>query len=246
MEGGAESLCAGGQRGQSSALMSTSVLSTDWSRSTDSRSDSEEVRGCSAGAGRGKAGPREGVEGVVGAVFGGKMHATVRCGQCGACSETIERFRDLSLDIAVAPSAPRVHSPPGESAGQSGRALIGAGAGGARGAGGGAGAPWFAACLEDALENYFAAQGIEGSEATLECEECGREAHATRRVRLSRVPPALVLHLKRYHFRGQKSHRSVASVSRIDRSGGSWVDTSAHPSVCAYIHRYILFIGIRT
>ena len=114
-------------------------------------------------------------------LFQGKQRDYVKCHTCKHTSFTEDLFSNLSIDL------------PSESGGKSAGAPAGADVAAGRAARDGEVPTSVVAALRAALEP----EQLVG-EDQYECDKCGCKRDAERGVRLRRLPPILVLHLKRF------------------------------------------------
>lgn len=122
---------------------------------------------------------------IVTDLFGGQLQSSITCHRCGGRFTMYEPFWDLSLPLA-------------KEGKQSSLSWLGL-----------RGSP---ASIGDCLAAYAADEKLEGDEA-FSCEACRAKTPATKHLRVHRLPDILVLHIKRFKYRGFFTDKLTASVS---------------------------------
>ena len=105
-------------------------------------------------------------------VFGGQLQSKVQCTVCGAASVCFDPFLDLSLPI------PNRNAP------------------NSRGRGGGGGGGGSAVSLEACLSEFCSTEELTG----VTCSTCNQKQTCLKTLTMHKLPPYLVLHLKRFAF----------------------------------------------
>uniref|UniRef100_A0A1D1ZYV0 Ubiquitin carboxyl-terminal hydrolase n=1 Tax=Auxenochlorella protothecoides TaxID=3075 RepID=A0A1D1ZYV0_AUXPR len=118
-------------------------------------------------------------------LFGGQLQSSITCHKCNGRFTMYEPFWDLSLPLA-------------KEGKQSSLSWLGI-----------KGSP---ASISDCLTVFAADEKLEGAEA-FSCEVCKAKTPATKHLRLQRLPQILVLHIKRFKYRGFFTDKLTASVS---------------------------------
>eukprot|EP00890_Picochlorum_soloecismus_P001732 jgi/Picsp_1/255/NSC_00254-R1_ubiquitin carboxyl-terminal hydrolase 2-like len=109
---------------------------------------------------------------IISDTFMGQLQSSVICSTCNTCFTTYEPFLELSLSLAP----------------KSSKSL----------------ASWFGlgtVTLKDCLFEYTSEDKLEGEEL-FSCEKCNKKTEAIKKLRLHRLPEALVLHIKRFKYKG--------------------------------------------
>jgi len=109
---------------------------------------------------------------IISDTFMGQLQSSVICGTCNTCFTTYEPFLELSLSLAP----------------KSSKSL----------------ASWFGlgtVTLKDCLFEYTSEDKLEGEEL-FSCEKCNSKTEAIKKLRLHRLPEALILHIKRFKYKG--------------------------------------------
>lgn len=83
--------------------------------------------------------------------------------------------------------------------------------------------------LQDCLQAFTSEERLEGEEA-FDCEVCKEKTRATKRLRLHRLPDALVLHIKRFRHSGSQTDKLATNVTFPLRG----LDLSPHGSPECY------------
>lgn len=115
---------------------------------------------------------------VIHRAFCGLMRSTVVCSKCKNVTAAVDPFMDLSLDLKSAGPKKKKNDPPV--------------------------APQ-AVNLTDCLDRFTSPEVLPASD--YRCRECDSQQTATKRLALSRLPPVLPIHLKRF------SHSKTSSTS---------------------------------
>ena len=109
---------------------------------------------------------------IISDTFMGQLQSSVICGSCNTCFTTYEPFLELSLSLAP----------------KSSKSL----------------ASWLGLgtmTLKDCLFEYTSEDKLEGEEL-FSCEKCNSKTEAIKKLRLHRLPEALILHIKRFKYKG--------------------------------------------
>lgn len=126
-------------------------------------------------------------------LFLGQLQSTVRCAVCGGISRSAEDFLDLSLEIGADGDEADA-----EGLGRRRGSGCGDGSGsGGTGPGGGRDAQGGHNSLMDALRAFLGVEQLEDADQYY-CERCKARVCAEKQLRLHRLPPILLLHLKRF------------------------------------------------
>lgn len=118
-------------------------------------------------------------------LFLGQLQSSVVCSKCGGRFTTYEPFWELSL-----PLAPKAGGTWSFLSRKPGGPLT----------------------LQDCLQAFTSEEKLEGDEA-FDCEECKEKTSATKRLRVHRLPEALVLHIKRFRHRGSHTDKLTTNVT---------------------------------
>ncbi len=118
-------------------------------------------------------------------LFGGQLQSSVVCHKCHTRFTMYEPFWDLSLPL-----------------GKEGKS--------------GGGFNWFQAkppsTIADCLAAFTADELLQGNEAFF-CDKCNERCAATKRMRVHRLPAVLVLHIKRFKYKGTSREKLNANVA---------------------------------
>ncbi|THW78364.1 ubiquitin carboxyl-terminal hydrolase-like protein 22 [Aureobasidium pullulans] len=115
---------------------------------------------------------------VIHRAFCGLMRSTVVCSKCKNVTAAVDPFMDLSLDLKSSGPKKKKNEAP---------------------------APAQAVDLTECLDRFTSPEVLQASD--YRCRECDSQQSATKRLALSRLPPVLPIHLKRF------SHSKTSSTS---------------------------------
>eukprot|EP00762_Andalucia_godoyi_P006760 ANDGO_00954.mRNA.1 putative ubiquitin carboxyl-terminal hydrolase 16 len=159
---------------------------------------------------------------IVRDVFGGKLLSSVTCCNCQHASHTVDDFLDISLSIPSSSGAGRSKS-------------------------------WFSfsssssVTLQSCLDSFFAMDTLEGKNA-YKCEKCKSPQKALKRFSLlAPLPNILMIHLKRFEFRGFTSSKikdTVAFSMSLDMSPYLYGRSSPADSADDGLHATYKLIGV--
>lgn len=141
---------------------------------------------------------------VIHQTFCGLLRSTVTCSKCKNVTTAVDPFMDLSLDLKDQNNKPTNHSVKkkldfGGKDGKDGKANSANGAGA------------LAIELTECLDRFTSAEALLATD--YKCTACDSQQNATKRMSLSRLPPVLPIHLKRFSH----SKSSSSSVKLDDR-----------------------------
>lgn len=125
---------------------------------------------------------------VIHKTFGGLLQSTVTCGKCKNTTTALDPFMDLSLDIRKEGPKKKKTLMDKKGADKSGEPQI----------------PLPSMHLSECFDRFTASETLPSADYT--CRKCEAQQTATKRLSLSRLPPVLPLHLKRF------SHSKNAST----------------------------------
>jgi ubiquitin carboxyl-terminal hydrolase 22/27/51 len=127
---------------------------------------------------------------VIHQTFGGQLRSTVTCLTCRTTNVTFDPFMDLSLDVKGAGPVPKKKK---------------------LNAANGAQAKDVAAMdLSECLERYTSAETL--SSDSYHCRKCNASSEAKKRLSLSRLPPVVPIHLKRFSHSKANSQSSKVNT----------------------------------
>ncbi|KAF1824961.1 cysteine proteinase [Dissoconium aciculare CBS 342.82] len=129
---------------------------------------------------------------VIHQTFGGQLRSTVTCLTCRTTNVTFDPFMDLSLDVKGAGPVPK-------------KKKLNA----ANGAQAKDVAPMD---LSECLERYTSAETL--SSDSYHCRKCNASSEAKKRLSLSRLPPVVPIHLKRFSHSKANSQSSKDALSQ--------------------------------
>ncbi|CAD7695398.1 unnamed protein product [Ostreobium quekettii] len=121
---------------------------------------------------------------IVTDMFAGQLQCVRTCHKCGSRTTTYETFWELSLPLAKEDR------------------FLSSWFNGGRGP----------TCLEDLLRAFTAGEEMRGDCAP-NCEKCGQKQNATRRLRVHRFPPVLVLNIKRFKYTKEGREKLTTNIT---------------------------------
>ena len=140
--------------------------------------------------------------------FRGQLQSSVRCKQCSNTFTMYEPFMELSLSLV--PKVSKLYS------------WLGLGAN---------------MTLKDCLFEYTSDDVLEGDEL-FSCEKCNQKTEAVKQLRLHRLPENLILHIKRFKYKGcsvEKMENFVKfPVRGLDMRDHLSVQSPHSPEECIY------------
>ncbi|GAB4823329.1 hypothetical protein N2152v2_010375 [Parachlorella kessleri] len=93
------------------------------------------------------------------------------------------------------------------------------------------------ASIQDCMRVFTADELLEGEEA-FHCEQCKDKTSATKHLRIHRFPDVLVLHIKRFKYKGSNTDKLTANVSfplkELNLHQFASPETPCSPSECTY------------
>jgi ubiquitin carboxyl-terminal hydrolase 2/21 len=120
-------------------------------------------------------------------VFVGQLRSSLTCGTCGHCSVTFDPFWELSVSLPTRRSFSTTTYSSYHGVGYS---TGGSSSSGTR--------------LEDCLKIFTEEERLDGDEQPY-CEKCRCQEPGVKKMTIQRLPPVLVIHLKRFSSYGRRS-----------------------------------------
>jgi len=122
--------------------------------------------------------------------FGGQLVSILKCGTCGHTSNCFDPFLDLSLPIPEQSQVKETEA----------------------GVGGASAAKGQPVHLQDCFRAFCVTETLDGENMYM-CETCGCRREASKQLRLVRLPPILVVHIKRFCYTATAREKLVTALS---------------------------------
>jgi ubiquitin carboxyl-terminal hydrolase 22/27/51 len=132
---------------------------------------------------------------VIHQTFGGQLRSTVTCLTCKTTNVTFDPFMDLSLDVKSAGGPPPKKKKTEKNGGPAVKEVA-------------------SMDLSECLERYTSAEIL--SSENYRCRKCNASSEAKKKLSLSRLPPVVPIHLKRFaHSKDQNKSNKVNTKVRF-------------------------------